>query len=116
MRFRRSSPGECAASECSLFCKDFWGAGRTKFGIDPHVRVAYDVPTYNALHTVGWLDEGHRLATKRSSVEWPEEIPWPPHPPNRVYCCGLEGSGRDADMPCQREDLKLRKPPAAGQA
>ena len=43
----------------------------------------------------------------RSRVDWPEDIPWPPHGPNRVFCCGLEGSGRDADVGCIREEIKL---------
>ncbi len=126
VRFRRSVKGtECAASECSIFCKDYWGAGKSKFLIDPHVRVAYDLPTWNGLHTVSWLDEGPAgstgnfppgrageegnkgKGTNRSEVLWPEDVPWPPHPPARVYCCGLEGDGRDADQACRHEALVL---------
>ncbi len=114
LRFRRGRPGECAASECSLFCKDMWAAGKGKFVIDPHVRVAYDLPTYNGLHTVKWLTEGGARGTNRSAVEWPGDTPFPPHPPARVYCCGLEGNGRDADQPCIREEFKM--PPRAGKA
>ncbi len=46
VRFRRGLRGECAASECSLFCKDFWRKRARNFAVDPHVRVAYDLPTY----------------------------------------------------------------------
>jgi len=131
VRFRRGRPGECAASECSLFCKDAWMSGLSKFSIDPHVRLAYDLPTYHALHNVDWVREGpsgsygrvstwdlkgngERVAggskvpgTNRSEVLWPEEIPWPPHGPNRVWCCGLEGNGRSPDQQCVREQLNL---------
>ena len=55
---------------------------------------------------------GLRVGTNRSQVSWPEDIPWPPHGPNRVFCCGLEGSGRDADQGCIREELKLPRRPA----
>ena len=76
------------------------------------MRVAYDLPTYNQLHNVGWLEEGGTgpRATNRSRVVWPEDIPFPPHGPNRVYCCGLEGNGRDADQGCVREEVKLPRP------
>ena len=94
------------------------------------MRIAYDLPTYEALHDVSWVREGaeHEAAPaapdaaaaaaagsipslarngNRSRVDWPEDIPWPPHGPSRVYCCGLEGSGRDADVGCIREEIKL---------
>lgn len=70
VRFRRSKPGECAASECSLFCKDYWIHGKGKFVIDPHVRVAYDIPTYNGLHNVKWLQEGPLPASALSAASF----------------------------------------------
>lgn len=33
--------GECAASECSLMCNDFWKAGARRVVVDPYVRVTY---------------------------------------------------------------------------
>lgn len=105
VRFRRSTTGECAASECSLFCKDFWHANKRKFAIDPHVRVAYERDTYEKLHAAPWMDTGAAELARR--VEWPVHVPWPPYPPMRVYCCGLEGSGRDADAGCRHEETKL---------
>ena len=33
--------GECTASECSLLCNDLLRAGRSRFLIDPGVRLAY---------------------------------------------------------------------------
>ena len=107
VRFRRGVPGECAASECSLFCKDFWRKRARKFVLDPHVRVAYDMPTYTALHDVPWIDATSPFAANASSVEWPEDIPWAPRPPERVHCCGLEGDGRDPDTQCFMEEQLL---------
>lgn len=97
VRFRRGVPGECAASECSLFCKDFWRKRARNFAVDPHVRVAYDLETYTALHRVGWLEAEHPRAVPADRVQWPEDIPWAPRPPEKVHCWGLDGNGRDPD-------------------
>ena len=97
-------PGEDLDDKCQLFCKDFWRKRARNFLLDPHVRVAYDLPTYEALHAPEWLREA---ATTRGSVEWPEDIPWPHHGPERVYCCGLEGNGRDPDAPCFHEETLI---------
>lgn len=107
VRFRRGGPGECAASECSLFCKDFWRKKARNFLLDPHVRVAYDLDTYNSLHNVPWLESKNPDAAPRDSVVWPEDTPWAPRPPERVHCWGLEGNGRDPDTAPFMEEQKL---------
>ena len=42
VRFRRSDlkAGECAASECSLFCNDLWRMGLGRIQVVPSVRVS----------------------------------------------------------------------------
>ena len=42
IRFRRSDLGkeECAASECSLLCGDFWKAGYGKVQVVPSIQVS----------------------------------------------------------------------------
>ena len=107
VRFRRGLPGECAASECSLFCKDFWRKRARNFALDPHVRVAYDLPTYAALHEVKWIEHGHPDGARAGSVEWPEGIPWAKRPPEKVHCWGLEGNGRDPDTAPYMEEQGL---------
>ncbi|KAJ3034848.1 capsular associated protein, partial [Rhizophlyctis rosea] len=44
IRFRSGQPqnGECAASECSLLCQDFWKAGWGRVVVVPGVRVGYE--------------------------------------------------------------------------
>ncbi|KAI8320665.1 hypothetical protein GQ54DRAFT_246300, partial [Martensiomyces pterosporus] len=44
-RFRRSAPGECSASECSLLCNDLWTSGYRRAVVVPRVKVAYDIKT-----------------------------------------------------------------------
>jgi hypothetical protein len=107
VRFRRGLPGECAASECSLFCKDFWRKRARNFAVDPHVRVAYDLETYTALHKVGWLEAGHPEAVGPGAVQWPEDIPWARRPPEKVHCWGLDGNGRDPDSAPFMEEQNL---------
>ncbi len=41
LRFRRSLPGECDASECSLLCDDMQRLGYGRVLIDPWVRLSY---------------------------------------------------------------------------
>jgi hypothetical protein len=64
VRVRRGVPGECAASECSLFCKDFWRKRARNFAVDPHVRVAYDLETYTAIHKAPWIEAGRPRAVR----------------------------------------------------
>ena len=68
------------------------------------MRVAYDLPTYEALHAPKWLDA---RATNKSRVDWPEAIGWAAKPPEVVFCCGLVGNGRDPDAACYREGTLL---------
>ncbi|KAL6759705.1 cryptococcal mannosyltransferase 1-domain-containing protein [Haematococcus lacustris] len=41
LQFRAHGPGECAASECSLMCDDFWRLGYSRALVDPSVRQTY---------------------------------------------------------------------------
>jgi alpha-1,3-mannosyltransferase len=50
VRFRAHGAGECAASECSLLCDDFWRGGHRRFVMDPAVRVAYRALAARKLH------------------------------------------------------------------
>lgn len=54
IKFRANVPGECAASECSLFCNDVWRihANATRIRIDPRVVVAYNHRTWMAIWEV----------------------------------------------------------------
>ena len=107
VRFRRGVKGECAASECSLFCKDFWRKKARNFLLDPHVRVAYDLDTYDKLHQVSWINYTHPYSAPRDAVNWPESIPWAKRPPERVHCWGLDGNGRDPDTAPFMEEQNL---------
>jgi len=118
VRFRRGRPGECAASECSLFCKDYWSAGARKFVVDPHVRLAYSPDTWGFTATTGEGVEWLAPAAKEEEATggtgmWPLSggaegvFDWPRHPPGRVACCGLEGNGREPDAGCINEPLVL---------
>ena len=107
VRFRRGVDGECAASECQLFCKDFWRKRARNFVLDPHVRVAYDLETYENLHAPQWLDSTRKGANNKSRIDWPESIAFPARPTELVYCCGLVGNGRDPDAPCYHEGTLL---------
>lgn len=49
VRFRSHQPGECAASECSLLCDDFYRLGYKHVVMDPAVRLAYEVEQVNLL-------------------------------------------------------------------
>lgn len=49
VRFRRSDPGECSASECSLLCNDFYYHNKERIIIVPSVQVAYNQATYYTL-------------------------------------------------------------------
>ncbi|OMH81486.1 Alpha-1,3-mannosyltransferase CMT1 [Zancudomyces culisetae] len=51
LQFRRSKvpSNECAASECSLLCNDFWRLGYNKVVVVPGVQVAYDTKEFSQL-------------------------------------------------------------------
>lgn len=85
VRFRSHNPDECAASECSLICRDFYMNGYREVVVDPAVRVAYaredqdvaydllvNVP-YKSWHEIqGW------------GIDW-DHVPRKTH----VLCCPL---------------------------
>lgn len=50
LRFRPHMPGECAASECGLFCDDLHRAGLRRILIDPIVTTAYSRTVKAAIH------------------------------------------------------------------
>ncbi|KAL7416381.1 cryptococcal mannosyltransferase 1-domain-containing protein [Mrakia frigida] len=52
-RHGRTDQGECAASECKLVARDFWGVGEKKWVMVPRVAVTYREEAYKA--------EGDRL-------------------------------------------------------
>ena len=85
IRFRSHDPNECAASECSLMCRDFYMNGYRKVVVDPAVRVAYaredqdvaydllvNVPYKSWHETQGW------------GIDW-DHVPRKTH----VLCCPL---------------------------
>jgi hypothetical protein len=45
--------GECAASECKLIARDFWGVGKKRWVLVPRVAVTYDEEGYKAK----WIEE-----------------------------------------------------------
>ncbi|KAJ1966009.1 hypothetical protein GGI12_000383 [Dipsacomyces acuminosporus] len=93
-RFRRSAPGECSASECSLLCNDLWRRGYRRAVVVPRVKVSYDIKTrdqlrapYNFPRDAEFNDKKHDHVVFR---------PGPKH----VYCHPLDGVGtRSPDGP-----------------
>jgi hypothetical protein len=53
LRFRHNRGAECAASECSLMCKDLSYNGYVKKVIDPQVRLAYNARDFAAVRRRG---------------------------------------------------------------
>ncbi|KAJ2182163.1 hypothetical protein GGF45_001043 [Coemansia sp. RSA 551] len=87
LRFRRSSPGECSASECSLLCNDLWKTGRQRVVVVPRVKVAYNIETRDRL---------------RQPLSFPRDAPFGDQPlreitfrpgPKSVYCNPLNDAG-----------------------
>ncbi|KAJ9527014.1 hypothetical protein QJQ45_025289 [Haematococcus lacustris] len=46
LQFRAHGPGECAASECSLMCDDFWRLGYSRALVDPSTYAPWDPYLY----------------------------------------------------------------------
>ncbi|KAJ2478736.1 hypothetical protein IWW47_006082, partial [Coemansia sp. RSA 2052] len=94
LRFRRSTEGECSASECSLLCNDMWAKGYRRAVVVPRVKLSYDIVTRDLL---------------REPFNYPRDMPFPDSKPKRivfrpgpktVYCHPLNGKGvRDPDGP-----------------
>ncbi|PIA17328.1 hypothetical protein COEREDRAFT_92019 [Coemansia reversa NRRL 1564] len=87
LRFRRSSPGECSASECSLLCNDLWEAGYQRALVVPRVKVAYNIKTRDLL---------------RQPSNFPRDVPFHDQDPAKmifkpgpatVYCNPLNSKG-----------------------
>lgn len=70
---RAHEAGECAASECSLLCNDLLRQGRSRFLIDPNVRLAYEWREAQDLgrsHAVGLISSTWALATASMDATW----------------------------------------------
>ncbi|KAJ2719595.1 hypothetical protein GGI07_005122 [Coemansia sp. Benny D115] len=87
IRFRRSGPSECSASECSLFCNDMWSAGFTRAVVVPRVKVSYAIETRDLL---------------KLPANFPRDAPFRPGKlkeiayrpgPESVYCHPLNSPG-----------------------
>ncbi|KAI7830904.1 cryptococcal mannosyltransferase 1-domain-containing protein [Kickxella alabastrina] len=95
IRFRRSAPKECSASECSLLCNDLWAAGYKRAVVVPRVKVSYDIATRDQLrqpvyfpHDAPFSDQNH-----------PPKVEFKPGP-KAVYCHPLNNPGsRTPDGP-----------------
>ncbi|PVU91425.1 hypothetical protein BB559_004157 [Furculomyces boomerangus] len=96
LKFRRSKAkyNECAASECSLMCNDFWENGFRKIVTVPRVLLPYEMKHFKL------LDDYYKL----------DPIPLPKEEkityvdgPETVWCVGLEGKDRySPDQPGKR--------------
>ncbi|KAJ1802909.1 hypothetical protein LPJ77_005503, partial [Coemansia sp. RSA 2523] len=100
LRFRRSSPGECSASECSLLCNDLWKTGRRRVVVVPRVKVAYNIETRDRL---------------RQPLSFPRDAPFGDQPlreitfrpgPKSVYCNPLNDAGSTMDWQPEPESLQ----------
>ncbi|KAJ1719242.1 hypothetical protein LPJ53_005960 [Coemansia erecta] len=81
IRFRRSAPDECSASECSLLCNDMWAADMHRMVVVPVAKVAYDVETRSYLESSGLV--AHKALVANAGR--PREIDFRPGPKS-VYC------------------------------
>ncbi|KAJ2793801.1 hypothetical protein H4R20_006430, partial [Coemansia guatemalensis] len=105
LRFRRSAPGECSASECSLLCNDLWQAGYQRALVVPRVKVTYNIETRDLL---------------RRPSNFPRDVPFhDPDPakkvfkpgPATVYCNPLNSEGVSVpDGPASYIDLHTSTP------
>lgn len=85
VRFRRGGMGECAASECSIICSDFWKAGHGRIQVVPSVQLAYGREV--ALETAKRLREDTLALGWKGGVP-PRDVPiqWKKDPPPKVRC------------------------------
>ncbi|KAJ2299816.1 hypothetical protein IWW55_004083 [Coemansia sp. RSA 2706] len=100
LRFRRSGPSECSASECSLLCNDLWRAGYQRMLVVPRIKVAYNVETRDRL---------------RQPLNFPRDTPFGDQAPRAitfrpgpktVYCNPLNGVGTSVpDGPASQAEL-----------
>ncbi|KAJ2707870.1 hypothetical protein FB645_000435 [Coemansia sp. IMI 203386] len=84
IKFRRSGPNECSASECSLLCNDMWSAGLQRAVVVPGVKVSYDMDTRDYLRSPDHFPRDSMFADKSS-----KSIVFRPGP-DAVYCHPLD--------------------------
>ncbi|KAJ1646415.1 hypothetical protein J3B02_003070 [Coemansia erecta] len=102
IRFRRSKPSECSASECSLLCNDMWSAGFQRAVVVPRVKVSYDMTTRDYLRAPDQFPHDSLFADKKNSLG----IVFRPGP-DSVYCHPLNSpSARIPDGPATFVSLK----------
>jgi len=95
----RTDQGECAASECKLVARDFWGVGEKKWVMVPRVAVTYREEAYKAEYiekrvrrggAEGMrrdLEEGKFRHAPTEAMEMVEKIDWRKvKDPERVVC------------------------------
>lgn len=82
---------ECAASECSILCKDFWVHNYTKIIMDPSVKVTYQ-------EHFDWFVEGRQSTwpiiedrVRRQGLE-SDGIPFASIPPTEAECCPMKNN------------------------
>ncbi|KAJ2060340.1 hypothetical protein GGI17_003789 [Coemansia sp. S146] len=85
LRFRRSTEGECSASECSLFCNDMWAKGFRRAVIVPRVKVSYDIETRDMLRKPTFFPADTPFNSPKV-----EKIAFRPGP-RKVVCLPLNG-------------------------
>ncbi|OMJ07772.1 Alpha-1,3-mannosyltransferase CMT1 [Smittium culicis] len=84
VRFRRSDVDkkECAASECSLLCNDYWRKGYRRIVLVPSILVSYN------METAILIDDNYQTFIDKN-VTLPEKIKYVDGP-EKIYCRGLE--------------------------
>ncbi|PWA02197.1 hypothetical protein BB558_001666 [Smittium angustum] len=93
LKFRRSNikQNECAASECSLMCNDFWQNGFRRIVTVPRVLLPYKLNHFKL------LDDHYKMDPIPSPKD--EKIKYVDGP-ETVWCVGLESNNqRDPDQP-----------------
>lgn len=95
IKFRDPNKDECSASECSLFCRDIWKAGRGRVVVDPRLRVAYEATVFRRLltdvtplPTLSPTDPAFSLHYTADNLT----VPFPSHEPHNVTCCPADSS------------------------
>jgi hypothetical protein len=94
-----AATGECAASECKLIARDFWGIGEKKWVLVPRVAVTYDEEAYPSEYLEkrvrrggvrGMLDDIEAKKFRHApstAMELEEKINWDlVKDPERVVC------------------------------
>ena len=92
VRFRSGSTAECAAAECTLFCKDVWNVGAGNIVLDPAVVTFYEHYVFSRFLQFGLPGIGN------TSV--PVETSFPEHElkPKEFLCEPMHGLGSEAGI------------------